>query len=42
MSGFQIDIHPSDLSVERHVLYIYADSAYWPNETLVVIPFNIH
>ena len=38
----QIDIHPSDLSVERHVLYIYADSAYWPNETLVVIPFNIH
>jgi len=42
MSGFEIDIHPSDLSVDRHVLYIYADSAYWPNETLVVIPFTVH
>jgi hypothetical protein len=42
MSGFEIDIHPADLSVDRHVLYIYADSAYWPNETLVVIPFTIH
>lgn len=42
MSGFEIDIHPSDLSVDRHVLYVYADSAYWPNETLVIIPFTIH
>jgi hypothetical protein len=41
-SGFEIDIHPTDLSVDQHELYIYADSAYWPNETLVVIPFNIH
>jgi hypothetical protein len=42
MSGFEIDIHPTDLSVDKHELYVYAESAYWPNETLVVIPFNIH
>jgi hypothetical protein len=42
MSGFEMDIHPTDLTVDRHELYIYAESAYWPNETLVVIPFNIH
>jgi hypothetical protein len=42
MSGFEIDIHPSDLTVDKHELYIYADSAYWPSETLALIPFNIH
>jgi hypothetical protein len=42
MSGFEIDLHPTDLTVDRHVLYLYAESAYWPNETLVVIPFTIH
>jgi len=41
MAGFVLTIHPSDLSVDRHELYIYADSAYWPNETLVVVPFNV-
>jgi hypothetical protein len=42
MSGFEIDIHPTDLTVDRHELYIYAESAFWPHESLVVIPFNIH
>ncbi len=41
MSGFEIDIHPSDLTVDTHALYIYADSAYWPSQTLVVIPFTV-
>jgi hypothetical protein len=40
-SGWEITIHPSDLSVDRHELYIYAESAFWPSETLVVIPFNV-
>lgn len=41
-SGWEITIHPSDLSVDRHDLFIYAESAFWPSETLVVIPFNVH
>jgi len=41
-SGWEITIHPSDLSVDRHELFIYAESAFWPSETLVVIPFNVH
>jgi hypothetical protein len=40
-SGWQITIHPTDLTVDRHELFIYAESAFWPSETLVVIPFNI-
>jgi hypothetical protein len=42
MSGWQLTLHPRDLTVDRHVLYIYAESAYWPNETLVIVPFTIH
>lgn len=41
-SGWELTIHPSDLSVDRHELWIYAESAFWPSETLVVIPFNVH
>jgi hypothetical protein len=41
MSGFELTLHPNDLSVDRHALYIYAESAYWPSETLVIVPFTI-
>jgi hypothetical protein len=41
MSGWEIMIHPNDFGVDRHELYIYAVSAYWPNESLVIIPFTI-
>jgi hypothetical protein len=41
-SGWQLTLHPSDLTIDRHELYIYAESAYWPNETLVIVPFTIH
>src|SRR5579864_1065308 len=41
-SGWQLTLHPHDLTVDRHELYIYAESAYWPNETLVILPFNVH
>jgi hypothetical protein len=42
MSGWQLTLHPRDLTVDRHELFIYAESAYWPNETLVVVPFSVH
>jgi hypothetical protein len=42
MSGWQLTLHPSDLSVDRHELFIYAESAYWPSETLVIVPFNVN
>jgi hypothetical protein len=42
MSGWQLTIHPTDLTVEPHELFIYAESAYWPSETLVVVPFTVH
>jgi hypothetical protein len=42
MSGFQITVHPRDLTVDRHELYIYAESAFWPSETLVIVPFTVH
>lgn len=38
-SGWQMTVHPTDFSVDKHEFYVYAESAYWPNETLVVIPF---
>jgi hypothetical protein len=41
-SGWQLTLHPMDMTVERHALYIYAESAYWPSETLVIVPFNVH
>jgi hypothetical protein len=41
-SGWEITIHPSDLTVDRHELFIYADSAFWPSETLVIVPFTVH
>ena len=40
-SGWQIDVHPSDFTVDKHELFIYATSAFWPNETLVIIPFEV-
>jgi hypothetical protein len=42
MSGWQLTLHPRDLTVDRHELFLYAESAFWPNETLVIVPFNIH
>ena len=41
-SGWELTIHPTDLTVDRHELFIYAESAFWPSETLVVIPFTVH
>ena len=40
-SGFEVTVHPSDFSAERHELFLYALSAYWPNETLEIIPFTV-
>jgi hypothetical protein len=40
-SGWEMTVHPSDFSADRHELYLYALSAYWPNETLLIIPFNV-
>lgn len=42
MSGFELTVHPNEFTVDRHEFYLYALSAYWPNETLVIIPFSIH
>src|SRR5438477_551351 len=28
-SGWQIDVHPSDFTVDKHELFIYATSAFW-------------
>jgi hypothetical protein len=39
-SGWQITLHPNDYWVDRHEFFMYALSAYWPNEALLVIPFN--
>jgi hypothetical protein len=41
ISGWQLTLHPSDMSVDRHELFIYAESAFWPSETLVIVPFNV-
>jgi hypothetical protein len=41
-SGWEMTVHPGEFSVDRHQFYIYATSAYWPNETLVIIPFKVH
>ena len=41
-SGWEMRIHLADLSADRHVFFIYANSAYWPSETLVVVPFNVN
>lgn len=40
-SGFVITVHPTDFTVDRHALFIYVDSAFWPSETLVIIPINV-
>jgi hypothetical protein len=40
-SGWQLTVHANEFSVDKHEFFIYAASAYWPNETLVVIPFNV-
>jgi hypothetical protein len=42
MSGFEVTVHPTDFTVDRHELFVYATSAYWPNETLVIIPFSVN
>jgi hypothetical protein len=41
MSGWEMTLHPNDFGVDRHELYIYTLSAYWPDESLVVIPFSV-
>jgi hypothetical protein len=41
-SGWEMSVHPSDFSVDKHELFIYATSAYWPSETLEIIPFTVH
>jgi hypothetical protein len=42
MSGWELTLHPRDMTVDRHELFIYAESAFWPNETLVIVPFSVH
>jgi hypothetical protein len=42
MSGWEILVHPNEFGVDRHELYIYALSAYWPNESLQIIPFSVN
>ena len=42
MSGWEMVLHPNQFSVDRHQLYIYALSAYWPNESLQIIPFTVN
>jgi hypothetical protein len=41
-SGWELTVHPGDLSVDKHDLFMYVASAYWPNETLYIVPFNVH
>jgi hypothetical protein len=41
-SGWELTVHPGEFPVDKHEFYIYAASAYWPNETLLVLPFNVH
>jgi hypothetical protein len=41
-SGWELTVHPGEFSVDKHEFFIYAASAYWPNETLLVVPFNVH
>jgi hypothetical protein len=41
MSGFEVTVHPNQMSADRHAFFIYALSAYWPTETLLIIPFNL-
>lgn len=42
MSGWEIVLHPNEWSVDTHQLYIYALSAYWPNESLLIVPFSVN
>ena len=42
MSGWQLTLYPPGLTIDRHELFLYAESAYWPSETLVVVPFNVN
>jgi hypothetical protein len=41
-SGWELTVHPTEFSVDKHEFFIYAASAYWPNETLIIIPFNVN
>jgi hypothetical protein len=41
-SGWEMSVHPGEFSVDKHALFIYATSAYWPSETLEIIPFAVH
>ena len=41
MSGWELTVHPGDMTVDNHALFIYADSAYWPSETLVIVPVRV-
>jgi hypothetical protein len=41
-SGWEMTVHPRDFSIDKHALFIYAMSAYWPSETLIIIPFSVN
>lgn len=41
LSGWEVTVHPGEFSIDRHEFFIYALSAYWPNETLVILPFSV-
>ena len=41
-SGWEMTVHLGGISVDRHEFFIYAYSAYWPSETLVIVPFTIN
>ena len=40
-SGWELTVHPGEFSIDKHDLFIFAASAYWPNETLVIVPINV-
>jgi hypothetical protein len=40
-AGWEMQIHPKDLELGPHALFIYSTSAATPNETLTVLPFRI-
>jgi hypothetical protein len=42
LSGWELTVHPGEFSIDRHEFFIYALSAYWPNETLIIVPFKVH
>jgi hypothetical protein len=39
--SWELTVHPGDFSIDKHDLYIFVASAYWPNEALVIVPINV-